>query len=126
MFQKAWGHPSRHVQDRLVAFHLHGQSPTFGALWNDRQFGDKLLSQRYDGMVTMPQILNCSEHANDEEVHYLTTLLLYHLVDRCGGQLQFTAHEVRQIRDNLSTKMVQIQLGDDVRLRIIDRVPELQ
>ena len=74
----------------------------------------------------MPQILNCSQHANDEEVHYLTTLLLYHLVDRCGGQLQFTAQDVQQIRNNLSTKMVQIQLGDDVKLRIIDRVPELQ
>ena len=74
----------------------------------------------------MPQILNCSEHANDEEVHYLTTLLLYHFVERCGGQLQFSAQEVRQMRDNLSTKMVQIQLGNDVRLRIIDRLPELR
>jgi len=74
----------------------------------------------------MPQILNCSEHANDEEVHYLTTLLLYHLVERCGGQLQFTAQEVQQIRENLSTKMVQIQLGNDLRLRIIDRLPELR
>ncbi|MBH0199310.1 MAG: hypothetical protein HP497_07795 [Nitrospira sp.] len=74
----------------------------------------------------MPQILNCSEHANDDEVHYLTTLLLYHLVERCGGHLQFTAQEVQQIRDNLSTKMVQIQLGNDVQLRIIDRLPELQ
>lgn len=100
--------------------------PTFGALWNNQRFGDKFLSQRYDGMVTMPQILNCSEHANDEEVHYLTTLLLYHLVERCGGHLQFTAQEVQQIRDNLSTKMVQIQLGNDVQLRIIDRLPELQ
>jgi hypothetical protein len=74
----------------------------------------------------MPQILNCSEHANDDEVHYLTTLLLYHLVERCGGQLQFSVQDVQQIRENLSTKMVQIQLGHDVTLRIIDRVPELQ
>ena len=74
----------------------------------------------------MPQILNFSEHANDEEVSYLTTLLLYHLVERCGGQIQFTVSDVNQIRENLSTKMVQIQLGDDVRLRIIDRVPELR
>jgi len=40
--------------------------------------------------------------------------------------LQFIVQEVQQIRDNLSTKMVQIQLGDDVRLRIIDRLPELR
>ena len=74
----------------------------------------------------MPQVLNFSEHANDEEVSYLTTLLLYHLVERCGGQIQFTVNDVNQVRESLSTKMVQIQLGDDVRLRIIDRVPELQ
>lgn len=74
----------------------------------------------------MPQILNFSEHANDEEVHYLTTLLLYHLVERCGGQLQFSVQEVQQIRESLSSKMVQIQLGEDVRLRIIDRLPELR
>jgi len=74
----------------------------------------------------MPQILNFSDHANDDEVQYLTTLLLYHLVERCGGQLQFSVQDVKQMRENLSSKMVQIQLGDDVRLRIIDRVPELQ
>ena len=74
----------------------------------------------------MRRILNFSEHASDEEVHYLTTLLLYHLVDRCGGQLQFNVQEVHQMRERLSTKMVQIQLGHDVKLRIIDRVPELQ
>lgn len=74
----------------------------------------------------MPQILNFSQHANDEEVRYLTTLLLYHLVERCGGQLQFSVQEVQQMRENLSRKMVQIQLGNDVKLRIIDRVPELQ
>lgn len=110
----------------MIQFLADGKPPTFGALWNKRRFSDKFLSPRYGGMITMPQILNCSEHANDEEVHYLTTLLLYHLVERCGGQLQFTAQEVQQIRDNLSTKMVQIQLGNDVRLRIIDRLPELR
>ena len=74
----------------------------------------------------MSQILNLSRHASDDEAQYLTSLLVYHLVERCGGQLQFTFEEVRQIRANLSTKMVRIQLGDDVRLRIIDRLPELQ
>lgn len=74
----------------------------------------------------MPQIINLSDHASDEEVQYLTSLLIYHLVERCGGQVQFTPQEVRQIRENLSTKMVQIQLGNDVRVRIIDRLPELQ
>ncbi|MCP9472158.1 MAG: hypothetical protein NNA30_05445 [Nitrospira sp.] len=74
----------------------------------------------------MAQIINLSEHASDEDVHYLTSLLIYHLVERCGGHLQFTVQEVRQIRDSLATKMVQIQLGDDVRLRIIDRLPELR
>ncbi len=75
---------------------------------------------------TMSQILNLSRHASDDEAQYLTSLLIYHLVDRCGGQLQFTPEEIRQIRENLSSKMVQIQLGDNLRLRIINRLPELQ
>ncbi len=74
----------------------------------------------------MTKILNLSDYASDEEVHYLTTLLLYHLLERCGGQLECTSEEVLQIRETLSTKMVQIQLGKDVRLRIINRLPELQ
>ena len=89
-------------------------------------FSDKYPTQRNRGPTAMPQILNCSEHANDDDVHYLTTLLLYHLVERCGGQLQFSAQDVQQMRERLSSKMVQIQLGNEVRLRIIDRVPELQ
>jgi hypothetical protein len=75
---------------------------------------------------TMSQILNLSRHTTDEDAEYLTSLLIYHLVERCGGQLQFTAEEVRQIRKDLTTKMVQIQLGDDLRLRIINRLPELR
>jgi len=43
-----------------------------------------------------------------------------------GGQLQFSAQEVPQIHKDLSSKMIRIQLGDTVKLRIIDRVPELQ
>lgn len=74
----------------------------------------------------MSQILNLSHHTSDEEAQYLTTLLLYHLVERCGGQLQFSVQDVQQMRESLSGKMVQIQLGNEVRLRIVDRVPELQ
>lgn len=74
----------------------------------------------------MSQILNLSRHTSDEDAQYLTSLLIYHLVEQCGGHVQFTAKELGRIRKNLATKMVQIQLGDDVRLRIIDRLPELQ
>lgn len=73
----------------------------------------------------MSQILNLSRHASDEEAQLLTSLLIYHLVERCGGQVQFTAEEILEMREKLSTKMVQIQLGQDLRLRIIDRLPEL-
>lgn len=74
----------------------------------------------------MSQILNLSQHASDEEIQYLTSLLVYHLVERCGGQLQLTAEEIRQMREKFADKMVQIQLGNELRLRIIDRLPELQ
>ena len=74
----------------------------------------------------MSQILNMSRHATDEDAEYLTSLLIYNLVERCGGQVQFSAEEIQQMREKLSTKMVQIQLGNDLRLRIIDRLPELR
>jgi hypothetical protein len=74
----------------------------------------------------MSKILNFSQHASDDEVQYLTTLLLYHMVETYGGQVRFTMQDVRQIRESLTSKMVQIQLGDDVKLRIIDRLPELK
>lgn len=75
--------------------------------------------------ASMSQILNLSRHASDEDAQLLTSLLIYHLVEQCGGQVQFTAEEIRQMREKLSTKMVQIQLGQDLRLRIIGRLPEL-
>ena len=50
----------------------------------------------------MSQILNLSRHASDEEAQLLTSLLIYHLVERCGGQVQFTAEEIRQMREKLS------------------------
>ena len=46
----------------------------------------------------MSQILNLSRHASDEEAQLLTSLLIYHLVERCGGQVQFTAEEIREMR----------------------------
>jgi hypothetical protein len=68
----------------------------------------------------MSQILNMSEHTTDEELHRLTTLLLFHLVERCGLE------DAQRVRTSLTTKMVQMQVGDEVRLRIIDRLPELK
>ncbi len=73
----------------------------------------------------MSKILNLSEHTSDEDLKHLTTLLLYHLVERCGGQVQFKVEDAKRVRDSLSTKMVQMQVGDEVKLRIIDRLPEL-
>lgn len=108
----------------------HAASFTAGPLhlWHCGSPADSAISTRRHLEIgtSMSQILNLSRHASDEEAHYLTSLLVYHLVERCGGQLQFTAEEVRQIRNDLSTKMVQIQLGDELRLRIIDRLPELR
>ena len=73
----------------------------------------------------MSKILNLSEHTSDEDLKHLTTLLLYHLVERCGGQVQFKIEDAQRVRASLSTKMVQMQVGNEVNLRIIDRLPEL-
>jgi hypothetical protein len=73
----------------------------------------------------MSKILNLSEHTSEEDLKHLTTLLLYHLVERCGGQVQFKVEDAQRVRASLSTKMVQMQVGNEVNLRIIDRLPEL-
>ncbi|OGW50899.1 MAG: hypothetical protein A2V62_09355 [Nitrospirae bacterium RBG_19FT_COMBO_58_9] len=74
----------------------------------------------------MSRILNLSAHTTDEDLNHLTTLLLYHLVEQNGGQVQFKLEDAHRARENLATKMVQMQVGDEVRLKIIDRLPELQ
>ena len=73
----------------------------------------------------MSNILNLSAHTTDEDLKHLTTLLLYHLVEQNGGQVQFKLEDAHRVRKNLATKMVQMQVGDEVRLKIINRLPEL-
>lgn len=74
----------------------------------------------------MSKVLNLSAHTSDEELQHLTNLLLYHFVEQSGGQIQFRLEDAQRVRQSLATKMVQMQVGDEVRLRIIDRLPELQ
>ena len=74
----------------------------------------------------MSKILNLSSHTSDEELQHITNLLLFQLVEQCGGQIQFKMEDTHRVRESLTTKMVQMQVGNEVRLRIIDRLPELQ
>jgi len=39
--------------------------------------------------------------------------------------VQFKVEDAQRVRASLSTKMVQMQVGNEVNLRIIDRLPEL-
>ena len=73
----------------------------------------------------MSKILNLSSHTSDEELQHITNLLLFHLVEQYGGQIQFKMEDAHRVRESLTTKMVQMQVGNEVRLRIIDRLPEL-
>jgi hypothetical protein len=73
----------------------------------------------------MSKILNLSTHANDEELQHLTNLLLFHLLEQSGGQIQFKVEDAHRVRERLTTKMMQMQVGEEVRLRIINRLPEL-
>jgi hypothetical protein len=79
-----------------------------------------------DGASPMSKILNLSAHTTDEELQHLMSLLLFHFVNQSGGQIQFKLEDAHRVRESLSTKMIQMQVGEEVRLRIIDRLPELQ
>lgn len=74
----------------------------------------------------MSNVLNLSANTSDEELQHLTNLLLFHFVEQSGGQIQFRLEDAHRVRQSLATKMVQMHVGDEVRLRIIDRLPELQ
>jgi hypothetical protein len=76
-------------------------------------------------LLTMSKILNLSAHTSDEELQHLTNLLIFHFVEQSGGQIQFNLEDAARVRESLTTKMVQMQVGAEVRLRIIDRLPEL-
>jgi hypothetical protein len=73
----------------------------------------------------MRQILSFSEHLSEDEVQQLTTVLIFHLVEKCGGQVCFSADDANRILSGLTTKMVHMQIGNDVTLRIVTRPPEL-
>ena len=73
----------------------------------------------------MSNVLNLSAHTSDEELQRITNLLLFHSVEQNGGQIQFKLEDAHRIRESLTTKMIQMQVGNEVRLRIIDRLPEL-
>ena len=73
----------------------------------------------------MSNILNLSTHTSDDELQHLTNLLLFHFVEQCGGQIQFKLEDAYRVRERLTTKMVQMRVGEEVQLRIIDRLPEL-
>ena len=73
----------------------------------------------------MSKVLNLSAHTSDEELQHITNLLLFHFVEQNGGQIQFKMEDAHRVRESLTTKMIQMQVGEEVRLRIIDRLPEL-
>ena len=74
----------------------------------------------------MNRIRNYSEYVKDGELGPLTATLLYYLVERCGGEVIFTPMDAVKTETNLSSKLLQMQVGENIRLRIITRPPELE
>ena len=104
-----------------------GKAPSLWVIVEQQGIGHKWgWHDDQTGATPMSKILNMSSHTSDEELQHITNLLLFHLVERCGGQIQFKMEDAHRVRESLTTKMVQMQVGEEVRLRIIDRLPELQ
>src|SRR6266576_2540783 len=51
------------------------------------------------GASPMSKILNLSAHTSDDELQHITNLLLFHLVERCGGQIQFKLEDAHRVRE---------------------------
>ena len=69
----------------------------------------------------MKRVQNCSQQLTDEDLEQLLPTLLLHLVDRCGGEVVFSTTDVQSVQSCLNEKMIQMLVGDDIRLRIITR-----
>ena len=50
---------------------------------------------------------------------------ILHLKLNLPATLLNEVKDAHRVRESLTTKMVQMQVGNEVRLRIIDRLPEL-
>jgi hypothetical protein len=74
----------------------------------------------------MRQILSLSEYLTDHEVERLTTVLMFYLVEKSGGQVAFTVDDANRTTVGLNTKMLHMQIGNDITLKVITRPPELQ
>jgi hypothetical protein len=74
----------------------------------------------------MRRILNFSEQVSDDELETLMSTLLFYFVERCGGDVTFSPTEARQTMCGLSTKMLQMRMGDEIQLRVITRPTELR
>jgi hypothetical protein len=74
----------------------------------------------------MSQILNMSQHTTDEELHSAHHDAALSPRRALWRTVQFKLEDAQRVRTSLATKMVQMQVGDEVRLRIIDRLPELR
>lgn len=74
----------------------------------------------------MKRIRNYSDHVKDDDLEPLTATLLFYLVKRCGGDIVFTPTDATKTESWLSTDMLHMTVGEDIRLRIVTRPPELQ
>jgi hypothetical protein len=83
-------------------------------------------SSEKQGGNDMKRIRNFSENVTDAEIEPLTATLLFYLVERCGGEVLFTPTDAIKTESGLSANMLQMQVGENIRLRIITRPPELQ
>jgi hypothetical protein len=73
----------------------------------------------------MRPILNCTHQLSDTELEGIMTGALFYLVTQAGGEVVLTQKVATEIALGLTAKLVQMQIGEDITLKIITRPTEL-
>ncbi len=73
----------------------------------------------------MTGIFKLDESLTDAELQRLTIGILFHLLEKCGGEVSLDRTDAARLLVNLQDQMIQMKVDHGIALRIVPRPPEL-
>lgn len=69
--------------------------------------------------------LNLSDRVSDSEWNACVTILMFILVDKLGGDVMIDQDTIKEAARKLEERILNVQIGEDIFMRIQTRPPEL-
>jgi hypothetical protein len=73
----------------------------------------------------MRGIFKLDESLTEAELQRLTTGILFHLLEKCGGEVSLDRTDAARLLVNLHDRMIYMKVDHGIMLRIVPRPPEL-